>query len=111
MTEVLRLSEFRRRDRRVYFDRGELTRLLSLYSTRVARGEWRDYAIDHTPGAAIFSIFRHSFDRPLFSIAKLPGQGGRCDYQLVSGRERLGRCATLDDILSLLERQLHVVGS
>ncbi|MEM7563519.1 MAG: DUF2794 domain-containing protein, partial [Pseudomonadota bacterium] len=33
---------------------------LQLYSTRVARGEWRDYAIDHSAGVAIFSIFRHA---------------------------------------------------
>ena len=44
-----------------------------LYSMRVASGEWRDYAIDFRPGMAIFSIFRHTAEQPLFAIAKVPG--------------------------------------
>lgn len=44
MTDLVHLSDYRRRSRaRVYFSRAELSQLLGLYSTRVMRGEWRDW--------------------------------------------------------------------
>jgi len=44
----------------VFFERRELTRLLSLYGRMVAAGEWRDYGIDGLTDAAVFSVFRRS---------------------------------------------------
>src|SRR6185295_20075513 len=75
MTTLVRLADGgQQRRRSVSFDRRELRTLLSLYSQRVATGEWRDYAIDFRPGMAIFSIFRHTAEQPLFAIAKVvPG--------------------------------------
>src|SRR3546814_7882637 len=58
MSQFYRFSEYRKSPRRVFFDRGELNQLLSLYSRNVASGEWRDYAIDQIGGSAIFSVFR-----------------------------------------------------
>ena len=72
MTKPIRLSDYRKRGKsRVTFDKYELRQLLNVYSRRVASGEWRDYAIDIKSGSAVFSIFRSTFDSPLFSIAKL----------------------------------------
>ena len=71
MANLVRLSDHRRsKAKRVSFDRQELRQLLDVYSRRVASGEWKDYAIDMRHGAAIFSIFRHTFDRPVFAVAK-----------------------------------------
>ncbi len=75
MTNLYRLADQKARRRIVSFDKRELSRLLGLYSMRVASGEWRDYAIDFRPGMAIFSIFRHTAEQPLFAIAKVPGGG------------------------------------
>jgi hypothetical protein len=110
MTHLLHLNDHRRRRRRIYFNRVELGQLLQLYSSRVARGEWRDYAIDHQVGAALFSVFRHTHDRPLFAIAKFPGTGDRqADYALLSGRRNLGRSHSLSDLLRLFDRPLALV--
>lgn len=110
MTQLLRLSDYRRSNRRVYFNRSELSQLLALYSSRVSTGEWRDYAIDHSVGAAIFSIFRHTHDRPLFSIVKFGGVGGRpADYALFTGRRRLKRAGSLADILPMFDRKLKII--
>ena len=70
MTQLIRISDRRHTGRQTYFTRPEMDRILSLYSRRVARGEWRDYALDLAPGMAVFSVFRHSQERALFSIAK-----------------------------------------
>src|ERR1700761_7223601 len=57
---------------RVFFERRELTRLLSLYGRMVAAGEWRDYGIDGLAEAAVFSVFRRSSEAPLYRIEKRP---------------------------------------
>ena len=69
MPNVLCFAAPRRRPQRGFFSRRELNQLLSLYSRRVMAGDWRDYAIDHRDGMAMFSIFRHSFDRSVYVMA------------------------------------------
>jgi hypothetical protein len=56
----------------VFFERRELTRLLSLYGRMVAAGEWRDYAIDGLSESAVFSVYRRSSEAPLYRIEKRP---------------------------------------
>jgi hypothetical protein len=59
------------------FTRPELMLILALYGQFVAAGEWRDYAIDHLSDAAIFSVFRHASEAPLYRIEKHPDLGAR----------------------------------
>jgi Protein of unknown function (DUF2794) len=54
------------------FDRHELNTILNLYGRKVAAGEWRDYAIDFNKDTAVFSVFRHSSQCPLYRIEKNP---------------------------------------
>ena len=56
----------------ISFDRKELNLILNLYGMHVARGEWRDYAMDSGADMAIFSIFRRSSEHPLYRIVKNP---------------------------------------
>ena len=56
----------------VSFDRRELDLILRLYGRMVAANEWRDYAIDHLPERAVFSVFRRTSETPLFQIIKNP---------------------------------------
>src|SRR3546814_17563997 len=90
MSQFYRFSEYRKSPRRVFFDRGELNQLLSLYSRNVASGEWRDYAIDQIGGSAIFSVFRHTHAAPPSSIAK-QGSSRSIQYVVFSGREKMRR--------------------
>ena len=57
----------------VFFDRRELNQLLRVYGRMVAAGEWRDYAIDGLKDYAIFSIFRHAAENPIYRVEKRPG--------------------------------------
>jgi hypothetical protein len=109
MSELLRFPGGRRPQRNVFFNRRELNQLLSLYSRRVVRGEWRDYAIDHRPGMAVFSVFRHSQERPLFAIAKCVGADAAPDYLILSGRKRLASGGSLDTLLGIFDERLRVV--
>lgn len=111
MTDLYRLPDHRARRRVVSFNRQELTRLLNLYSLRVASGEWRDYAIDFRPGMAIFSIFRHTAEQPLFAIAKVAGGHRDGRYQVFNGPRRVAAGDTLPDALRVFDRKLRLLGS
>lgn len=56
----------------ISFGRLELSRILAVYGRMVAAGEWRDYALDFLPDTAVFSIFRHSSEMPLYRVEKRP---------------------------------------
>jgi len=108
MSKLYRFSEYRKSPRRVFFNRAELNQLLSLYSRNVASGEWRDYAIDQIGGSAIFSVFRHTHDAPLYAIAK-QGGGRQVEYVVFSGREKLRRAKSLSEALKIFNKKLRVV--
>jgi len=107
---LLRLFDYRRKARPVFFTRPELNQLLSMYSRRVMRGEWRDYAIDQQENSVRFSIFRHSQERPLYAIVKFaPGTGRQGDYAMLSGPQRLAAGGSLGEVLQALQRYLPAV--
>jgi hypothetical protein len=108
MENLYRLADRKAARRIVSFDRRELKHLLGLYSMRVASGEWRDYAIDFRPGIAIFSIFRHTAEQPLFAIAKVPdGKDG--GYMVYNGPRKLAQAETLEDVLRIFDRKLKLL--
>ena len=116
MSELFRLEDVKRLNQHnknpTFFNRSELNQLLSLYSRRVSSGEWRDYAIDQRAGMAVFSVFRHTHDCPLFSITKrgaAPGRAG--DYVVFAGHEKLKRARSISEALTVFERRLKLVST
>ncbi|MGQ0675287.1 MAG: DUF2794 domain-containing protein [Rhodospirillales bacterium] len=106
MGETLNIAEHRRRSSWCSFSRGELKRILNLYSRRVASGEWRDYAIDNDEQTAAFSVFRRSFERPIFTITKRrQPRGSEIGFVLMSRGQRLAESRYIDEVVELLERR------
>ena len=70
----------------VFFERRELTRLLSLYGRMVSAGEWRDYAIDGLSESAMFSVYKRSSEAPLYRIEKRPSLGRKQGAWAVIGQ-------------------------
>lgn len=56
----------------VFFERREIDQLLRLYGRMVAAGEWRDYGMAGLADHAVFSVFRHAAESPLYRIEKHP---------------------------------------
>jgi hypothetical protein len=108
--ELLRLADHKPRHKTVYFNRGELGQLLAVYSRQVIRGEWRDYAIDHRDGFALFSIFRHSHESPTFAVMKTAAGKNPGEYVLYGGGRKLRAARTLAEILEFLQRKPTLVG-
>ncbi|WP_158912948.1 DUF2794 domain-containing protein [Caulobacter sp. S45] len=96
----------------VFFERRELDALTQLYGRMVAAGEWRDYAIDGLPDAAVFSVFRRSSEAPLYRIEKRPELARRQGAWAVIGHGGvvLRRGHDLSQVLRLFEgRRFRVV--
>jgi hypothetical protein len=107
---VLPLRDVRSQRRTLYFTRSELNQLLGLYSRNVARGIWRDYAIDHRDGVALFSVFRHTHESAAYTIVKAAAQGsGQTEYVVLSGRQRLRAARELTEALDVFRAKLAVV--
>lgn len=110
MSQLVLLNDYRRSAGRVFFDRADLMRILSLYSRQVSRGLWRDYAIDHRSNMAVFSIYRRSSEQPLFAIAKVLLRGERdAKYVLASRQGQIASSRSLAEVMEVLTRQLAVV--
>lgn len=92
----------------VAFDRAELGLILGLYGRMVAAGEWRDYAMSFLRDHAVFSVFRHAAEHPLYRIEKHPKLHTRQGmYALVGlGGQVLKRGHDLPTVLRVLERKL-----
>ena len=89
-----------------------MNRLLGLYASRVAKGEWRDYAIHLGADAATFAVFRHTAENPLFVISKLaPGRGRKRQpqYVVASRQRKLSQGNDLGDVLAVFDRPIRLV--
>lgn len=110
MDNLIRLQRDRKSLGHFFFTRSELGQLLSLYASRVAAGEWRDYALDQLDDMVLFSIFRHAHERPLYSVAKIQAKGQRKpSFALYSGQKRLKTSQNLRDVLLAFEKLPRLV--
>jgi hypothetical protein len=93
------------------FDRRELKLILSLYGSKVAQGEWRDYAIDMGADKAVFSVYRRTSEMPLYRIEKNPKNARKQgQYAIVAqGGEILRRGHDLAQVLRVLVRRPYLV--
>src|SRR5579872_600824 len=96
---------------KVTFSRRELDRILSLYGRKVAAGEWRDYAIDFLKDRAVFSVFRHACEMPIYRIEKNPRLERRQGaYSVITATGLiLRRGQELDRVLGALDRSVRLV--
>ncbi len=103
-----RIVAFPTTSARVSFHRSELSVILSVYGKMVALGEWRDYGISHLTDVAIFSVFRHTAETPLYRIEKRPKFAARQgQYSVIAMDGRiLKRGADLRNVIRVLEKLL-----
>ena len=94
----------------IFFSKFELTTILNLYSKQVSKGIWRDYALDSKVDTAIFSIYRHSHDSPLYQIIKKSQKGFRNkpDFFIKNQVQIINKSNELLTILSKFEKKLCI---
>lgn len=93
---------------RVAFNRAELASILSVYGRMVAAGEWRDYAMAFLSDVAVFSIFRHAAETPIYRVEKRPKlRGAQGMYSVIAMDGRiLKRGHDLAQVLRVFDRKL-----
>ena len=99
------ISPTKRKDKPFYFSKSEFHIIIGAYSMRVAKGQWRDYALDHTPKVAYFSIFRNTHETPYFVIEKHRPQGKEDPLFILRDRNRaLCRSTKIERIIKHFDR-------
>ena len=94
----------------IFFSKSELTCILSLYSKQVSKGYWKDYALDSAIDNAIFSIYKHSHDKPMYQIIKNNQKGFRNkpSFYIKKDEEFISKSYSLYTILSNFEKKLSI---
>jgi hypothetical protein len=94
----------------IFFSKLELTSILSLYSKQVSKGFWKDYALDTQNGTAIFSIFRHTHDKPIYQIIKkrLKGLKNINEFYILKDSGLINKSTDLLTILNKFEKKLSI---
>ncbi len=94
----------------IFFSKYELTSILNLYSKQVSKGFWKDYALDSKVNTAIFSIYKHSHDRPIYQIIKKSLKGFRNipDFFIIKDTEIINKSSEISIILSKFEKKLSI---
>ena len=94
----------------IFFSRLELSSILNLYSKQVSKGYWKDYALDSAIDNAIFSIYKHSLDKPMYQIIKISKKGFRNkpSFYIKKSEEVISKSNSLFTILSNFEKKLSI---
>lgn len=112
---VVSLSDIRQKQvpENIKFDRPELDQILRVYSFMVAGGEWRDYAIDHLPEKAVFSVFKRASEMPLYRIEKDPKKARKQGaYSVVAASGMIvKRGHDLPTVLKVFDKAIKLVQS
>ena len=110
ISNVLKLGNNNHKKNIIFFSKLELTSILSLYSKQVSKGFWKDYAMDSQNETAIFSIFRHTHDKPIYQIIKkrLKGLKNINEFYILKDIEIISKSSDLLTILNKFEKKLSI---
>ena len=94
----------------IFFSKYELTSILNLYSKQVSKGFWKDYALDNKANKAIFSIYKHSHDKPIYQIIKksLKGFRNMPNFFITKDDEIINKSNEISSILLKFEKKLSI---
>ena len=94
----------------IFFSKLEFTLILNLYSKQVSLGSWRDYAIDSKSDIVVFSIYRHTHDKPMYQIFKISKKGHRHnpDFFIKNSSKIIFKGKVIEKILSKFEKKINI---
>lgn len=107
MVSLLTLPERWKRRALLSFSKRELAQIMTVYGQKVAHGEWRDYAVDRLQDMAVFSIFRHSHEQPLYTVTKIrPQNHKKASRYIVAEKDKtLAQGTSLPEVLSVFQEE------
>jgi hypothetical protein len=89
-----------------FFNKNELSSILSFYGKKVSQGLLKDYAIDHLKTHAIFSFYRNTFESAYLQIYKnKKNTKARSKYSLInSAGVLLKHNENLESLLTYIDK-------
>ena len=95
----------------IFFSKDELKSILQLYSIQVANGILKDYAIDYGKKLAVFSFYRHTYDKPLFEIEKYTNKKNKfiTEFIVKYNKKIIEKSKSLNIILNRLEKKFSIL--
>ena len=100
MPKIYHFSKYIKGKEKVTFSKKDLNSIISIYSQKVSNGIWKDYSINFEKNYAEFSIYRHSYASPEFSIIK----NKKNIFYIYSRKQELRKSKYIKDILNVLKK-------
>ena len=100
MSKIYHFSKYIKEKEKVSFSKNDLNLIISIYSKNVSNGIWKDYSINFEKNYAEFSIYRHSYAFPEFSIVK----NKKKLFFIYSRKQELKKSKYIKDVLDILRK-------
>ena len=100
MSKIYHFSKYIKEKEKVSFSKNDLNLIISIYSKNVSNGIWKDYSINFEKNYAEFSIYRHSYAFPEFSIVK----NKKRIFSIYSRKQELKKSKYIKDVLDVLRK-------
>ena len=95
----------------IFFSNHELKSILQLYSLNVANGIFKDYSLDYNAKSAIFSFYKHTYDKPLFQIEKIVQKKNNYipEFSIVYKMKILEKNKSLNILINRLAKKFKIL--
>ena len=100
MPKIYHFSRYIKEKEKISFSKNDLNLIISIYSKNVSNGIWKDYSINFEKNYAEFSIYRHSYAFPEFSIVK----NKKKIFFIYSRKQELKKSKYIKDVLDVLRK-------
>jgi len=100
MTKIYHFSKYIKEKEKVTFSRDDLNSIISIYSKNVSNGIWKDYSLNFEKNYAEFSIYKHTYASPEFSIIK----NKKKIFSIYSRKQELKKSRYLKDVVDVLKK-------
>ena len=100
MSKIYHFSKHIKEKEKVAFSKKDLNSIISIYSQKVSMGIWKDYSINFERNYAEFSIYKHTYASPEFSIVK----NKKNVFYIYSRKQELKKSKYIKDVLDVLKK-------
>ena len=100
MSKIYHFSKYIKEKEKVTFSKKDLNSIISIYSQKVSNGIWKDYSINFEKNYAEFSIYKHTYASPEFSIVK----NKKKFFSINSRTQELKKSKYIKDVLNILKK-------
>ena len=100
MSKIYHFSKYIKEKEKVTFSKKDLNSIISIYSQKVSMGIWKDYSINFERNYAEFSVYKHTYASPEFSIVK----NKKRIFSIYSRKQELKKSKYIKDVLNILKK-------